>query len=55
MGWTYERNPGSKSEYIIESGRMNPECNAYVTAWMRLKDDVSMDEMEKILLVEEED
>ena len=55
MGWSYEKNSNSKGEYIIESGRMNPECNAYVTAWMRLKDDVSMDEMEKILLVEEED
>lgn len=55
MGWTYERKPGSKGEYIIESGRMNPECNAYVTAWMRLKDDVSMDEVEKILLLTEED
>jgi len=37
MGWSYEKNSNSKGEYIIESGRMNPECNAYVTAWMRLK------------------
>lgn len=55
MGWTYERNPGSKSEYIIESGRMNAECNAYVTAWMRLNDGVSRDEVEKMLLMKEED
>ena len=55
MGWTYERNPGSKSEYIIESGRMNAECNAYVTAWMRLIDGVSRDEVEKMLLMKEED
>lgn len=55
MGWTYERNPGSKSEYILESGRMNAECNAYVTAWMRLIDGVSRDEVEKMLLMKEED
>ena len=55
MGWTYERNPGSKSEYIIESGRMNQESNAFVTAWMRLNDGVGSDEVEKILLLTEED
>ena len=55
MGWTYERNPGSKSEYIFESGRMNAECNAFVTAWMRINDGVGMDEVEKILLLTEED
>ena len=55
MGWTYERNPGSKSEYIIESGRMNQESNAFVTAWMRINDGVSRDEVEKMLLMKEED
>ena len=55
MGWTYEKNPGSKSEYIIESGRMNAECNAYVTVWMRLNDGVNREEVEKMLLKEEED
>ena len=55
MGWTYERNPGSKSEYIFESGRMNQESNAFVTAWMRLIDGVSRDEVEKMLLIKEED
>ena len=55
MGWTYERNLDSKSEYIFESGRMNAECNAYVTAWMRLIDGVSRDEVEKMLLMKEED
>ena len=54
MGWTYERNPGSKSEYIFESGRMNAECNAFVTAWMRINDVVGMDEVEKMLLMKEE-
>ncbi|MGN9126003.1 hypothetical protein ACTM97_06255 [Oliverpabstia intestinalis] len=55
MGWTYEKNPGSKSEYIIESGRMNQESNAFVIAWMRLYDGVGMDEVEKMLLMKEED
>lgn len=55
MGWTYERNPGSKSEYIFETGRMNAECNAFVTVWMRLNDGVGSDEVEKLLLMKEED
>lgn len=55
LGWTYERDLDSKSEYIFETGRMNAECNAFVTAWMRLNDGVGMDEIEKILLLTEED
>ena len=55
LGWTYEKNPGSKSEYIFETGRMNQECNAYVTVWMRLNYGVNSDEVEKILLLKEED
>ena len=55
MGWTYERNPSSKNKYIFESGRMNQECDAFVTVHMRLKDGVNSDEVEKILLLTEED
>ena len=55
MGWTYERNPGSKSEYIFESGRMNQESNAFVTVHMRLKDDVNSEDLEKMLLITEEE
>ena len=55
LGWTYEKNPGSKSEYIFESGRMNQESNAFVIACMRLNDGVNREEVEKMLLKEEED
>ena len=55
MGWTYERNPGSKGEYIFESGRMNQESNAFVTVHMRLKDDVNSEDLEKMLLITEEE
>ena len=55
LGWTYERNFKSKNEYIFETGRMNAECDGYLTVWMRLKDGVSMDEVEKMLLMIEED
>ena len=55
LGWTYERNLDSKSEYIFETGRMNQECNAFVTAWMRLYDGVNSEDLEKILLLTEED
>ncbi len=55
IGWTYEKNPSTDKGYIFETGRINPECNVIVTVQMRAKDDVSMDQMEKILLVEEEE
>lgn len=55
MGWTYERNPGSKSEYIIESGRMNQESNAFVTVWMRVKDGVTQEGLEELLLLRDVD
>lgn len=53
MGWTYEKNCSSDREYIFESGRMNPECNVIVTIRMRLKDDVSVEDLEKMLVVKE--
>lgn len=55
LGWTYEKNCNLDKGYIFETGRINPECNVIVTVQICVKDDVSMDEMEKILLVEEED
>lgn len=55
LGWTYERNFNSKNEYILETGRMNAECDGYLTVWMCLKDGVSMDDLEKMLLMIEED
>lgn len=55
MGWTYERNPGSDKEYIFETGRMNAESDAFVTVWMRLNDGVTREDLEKILLITEEE
>lgn len=55
MGWTYERNPDADKEYIFETGRMNAESNAFVTVWMQLKDGVNREDLEKILLITEED
>lgn len=55
MGWSYEKNSNSKGEYIFESGRMNPECNVIVTVQIRLKDGVSVEDLEKMLLVVEEE
>lgn len=49
MGWTYERNPDADKEYIFETGRMNTECDAFATIWMRLNDGVSRDDLEKVL------
>lgn len=55
MGWNYERNPDADREYIFETGRMNAESDAFVTVWMHLKDDVNRDEVEKMLLITEEE
>lgn len=55
MGWTYERNPDADKEYIFETGRMNAESDAFVTVWMRLNDGVTREDLEKILLITEED
>lgn len=54
LGWTYERDLDSKSEYIFETGRMNAECDGFLTIWMRLKDGESMDDLDKILRKVEE-
>ena len=53
MGWNYEKNPDADKEYIFETGRMNAESNAFVTVWMQLKDGVSREDLEKILLIED--
>ena len=55
LGWTYEKNPDADKEYIFETGRMNAECNAFVTVHMRLNDGVNSDDLEKMLLITEEE
>lgn len=54
-GWKFEKNHGAEREYIIETGRMNVESDCIVTAYMSVVDDVSLDELEKALMVEEEE
>lgn len=55
MGWNYEKNPDADMEYIFETGRMNAECDGFVTVHMRLKDGVNSDDLEKMLLIIEEE
>ena len=55
LGWNYEKNPDADREYIFETGRMNQESNAFVTVHMRLKDDVNSEDLEKMLLITEEE
>lgn len=52
MDWKYEKN--LKSEYIIESGRMNPDSDIIVIAHLHVKEGVSDADVEKMLLVDEE-
>ena len=55
LGWNYEKNPDADKEYIFETGRMNAESDAFVTVWMRLNDGVTREDLEKILLITEEE
>ena len=54
VDWHYERNISAKDEYILDSGAMNPYSENVVTVYLRVTDDVSTEEVEKILKVEEE-
>lgn len=54
-GWTYEKSPGSDAEYVIETGRMDPDSDYIVTAYVRVKDNVNKCDLEKMLMKIEED
>lgn len=55
IGWTYEKNHTSDREVIIETGRHNAECDCIITAFLRVNDGVSMDDLENMLKKIEED
>ena len=53
IGWHYERNFKARG-YILDSGAMNPYSENVVTVYLRVADDVSEEDIEKILKIEEE-
>ena len=51
LGWHYEQDQSGR--YIAETGRYNPHSDIIITAYFSVNDDVSDDEVEKMLHVEE--
>lgn len=52
MGWKYERVPKSDREYIIESGRMNPDSDIVVIAYLLTTEGTSNADLEKMLTMD---
>ena len=54
VDWHFEMSPSEKGEYIIDSGAKNPYSENIVTAYLRISDDLNVEDIERILLFEEE-
>lgn len=55
VDWHYERNISTKDEYKVDSGAMNPYSENVVTAYLRVGDDVNVEDIERTLLFLEEE
>ena len=54
VDWHFDMIPSKKGEYIIDSGAKNPYSENIVTAYLRISDDLNVEDIERILLFEEE-
>lgn len=54
VDWHFEMNPYEKGGFIIESGAKNPCSENIVTVYLRISEDVNVEDIERILLFEEE-
>ena len=54
VDWHFEMNLYKIGEYIIESGAKNPCSENIVTVYLRISEDVNVEDIERILLFEEE-
>lgn len=54
VGWTYQRD-NRTGEYILESGRSDGDSENIVIVYLRVNEDVKIEDVEKALLMEEED
>ena len=54
IDWHFEMSPSEKGEYIIESGAKNPYSENIVTVYLRISEDVDVEDIERVLLFEEE-
>ena len=55
VDWHYERNISAKDEYILDSGAMNPYSENVVTVYLRVGNDVDVEDIERTLLFWEEE
>ena len=55
IGWHYERDISTKGEYILDSGAMNPYSENVVTVYLRVGNDVDVEDIERTLLFWEEE
>lgn len=54
VDWHYDMSPSEKGEYIIESGAKNPYSENIVTVYLRVGEDVDVEDIEGSLLYEED-
>lgn len=54
VDWHFEMNPYEKGGFIIDSGAKNPCSENIVTVYLRISEDVNVENLERVLLFEEE-
>ena len=54
IDWHFEMSPSEKGEYIIESGAKNPYSENIVTVYLRVGENVDVEDIEGSLLYEED-
>ena len=54
VDWHFEMNPYEKGGFIIESGAKNPYSENIVTVYLRISDDLNVEDIERALEIEEE-
>lgn len=54
VGWTYQQNHRTGG-YVLESGRSDGDSENIVTVFLRVNDGVKTEDIEKVLLMKEED
>ncbi len=54
VGWTYQQDHRT-GEYILEAGRSDGDSENIITVILRVNDGVKTEDVEKALLMEEED
>lgn len=55
VDWHYEKNISTKDEYKVDSGAMNSYSENVVTVYLRVGNDVDVEDIERTLLFLEEE